>query len=113
MLQQVVIQRIVRISRLRLLYGGHLALFGLALVVGALGSTDPTRLASAALLLMTWLPVLLLHTAVQAYYELRERCVLLEPEPALPFERALLPVAIYDEDGKLVSVTSSDPLLPG
>jgi hypothetical protein len=103
LLQQIVIKRIERLYRLRLFYGVHLAVFGMALILCALNTTVPYRLNSAALVLMVWLPVLLLHTAAQSYYELRERCAAYEPVPAPVFNRAMLPVDIYDEDGKLVS----------
>ncbi len=114
MLQQVVIKRIERIFRLRLFYGLHLALFSLVLALCALSSADPLHLQNAALALMTWLPVLLLHTVVQAYYEVRARCAPFEPVPAPSFSRAMLPVDVYDEDGNLVSASENriDFLLP-
>lgn len=103
MLQQVVIQRIVRIYRLRLLYGVHLALFGLVMVLCALNASAPAQLTNVTLVLMTWLPVLLLHTAVQTYNELRERFTPFEQVPAPAFSRVMLPVDLYDEDGNLIN----------
>lgn len=103
MLQQIVLKRIERLYRLRLLYGVHLAVFGTALVWCALNAGVAYRLNTAALGLMIWLPVLLLHTVVQSFYELRERCTPYESVPMPIMSRAMLPVDIYDEDGKLVS----------
>ena len=53
--------------------------------------------------MLTWLPLLLLHTAVQTINELRERCAPLEPAQALALSHVMVPVDIYDEAGNLVS----------
>ncbi len=106
MLQHVLIQRIERLYRLRLLYAAHLALYGMTLACYILTPAQPTLL-----LLLIWLPLVVAHTAAQTVLELRERCTVYQPIPALALSRPTPPVVIYDEDGRRVG--EGDPLLPG
>ncbi len=110
MLQQQVIQRIEQIYRLRLLYGVNLALYGILLVVSALSSPDHWQ--SAALMVMTWLPVILLHTTLQSLIELRERRTAYVPIPVPAFNYRAIPVQLYDENGNLLRSENKFSLLP-
>jgi hypothetical protein len=101
------IQRIEQLYRLRLLYGVHLALYGVLLIVCAFSAADGSQ--SAALMVMIWLPLILLHTALQSLLELRERRIAYAPVPARVFNYGVMPVQIYDEDGNPVPQVS---LLP-
>ena len=104
MFQYRLVKRIERIYRWRRIYALHLALYGALLVLGVI-ATDPSHWHETALLLMLWLPMLMLHTAAQSLYELRERCA----QP-VPIPRFNVPVEVYDEDGKPIQ---SDKRLPG
>jgi hypothetical protein len=112
-LQHRVIERIEQLQRLRLLYGAHLALYGIGLVFCALSASATDRWLDAALMVMIWLPVVLLHTALQSLLELRERRAVCAPAPVRAFNYNAMTVQIYDEDGN--PVASAEPkisLLP-
>jgi hypothetical protein len=111
LLQQVLVQRIERLYRLRLVYSLHLALFGTMLV--GVTFADPAHWQNAFLLLIIWLPALMAHTAAHSVIELRERCVAYAPAPAPAFNYQALPVDVYDEQGNLVSGGDKIDLLPG
>jgi hypothetical protein len=104
----MLIQRIERLYRLRLVYGLHLALFGLIMV--CIGFAVPAQ--NALLLLLLWLPALVAHTGAQSLFELRERCAVYIPVPAHAFNYQALPVEVYDEQGNVISA-ERDNLLPG
>ncbi len=99
MLQGVLVKRIERIYRLRLIYGLHLAAYGLALIVFFLTYT-PTNL---SLPLALWLPLILAHTTLQSWYELRARCYSYQPVPIENLRRYHLPIDLYDEQGNPVN----------
>jgi hypothetical protein len=107
LLQHLMIQRIEQLHRLRLLYGIHLALYGALLTVWALSTPDHWQ--GAALTLMIWLPVILLHTALQSLLEFRERRLAYAPVPVRSFNYRAMPVQVYDEDGN--PMVSSEPTL--
>jgi hypothetical protein len=107
-LQHVLVQRIERLYRLRLVYGLHLALFGMVMVFVAF--SIPTQ--NAVLLLLLWLPAMVAHTGIHSLVELRERCFSYAPAPAQTFNYQAFPVDVYDEQGNLVS-GKHDHLLPG
>lgn len=95
-------KRIERLYRLRLIYGLHLALYGMILVLGVL-AVNPVNWHNAALILTLWLPILLAHTAAQSLYELRERCAVYVPVPVERLKRFNTPVDLYDEHGRPIS----------
>lgn len=107
MLQHLVIERIEQLYRLRLLYGVHLVLYGVGLVICAINAADHAQ--SVALMVMIWLPIILLHTALQSLLELRERRAVYAPVPLRSFSHNAMPVQIYNEDGS--PVTSAEPKL--
>lgn len=119
MLQHILVRRIERIYRLRLLYGLHLTVFGMAALVVALAGAAYWH--DGLLALILWLPTLVAHTAAQSLVELRQRCVVYEPAPVQAFNYQALPVDVYDEHGNVVGVAGSersthgerDFLLPG
>ncbi|MEP7292801.1 MAG: hypothetical protein ABI835_13545 [Chloroflexota bacterium] len=115
MLQHEMVNRIERVSRLRLIYGAHLTLYGVMLACYALvAAFDPAHWQLAALVLMVWLPMMLGHTALQTIYEAKERCATeTQFAPAKALNRAtLLPVDLYDEDGNLLRSGEPFTLLP-
>jgi hypothetical protein len=95
------IQRIEQISRLRLFYGAHLALYGVGLIACAMSAAQGWQ--GAALMVMVWLPIILLHTALQSLVELRERRAAYVPVPVQVFNFRAMPVQVYDENGNPVS----------
>ncbi|HVU09667.1 MAG TPA: hypothetical protein VHD90_00260 [Phototrophicaceae bacterium] len=99
LLQHVLVKRIERIYRLRLLYGIHLAIYGTVVVFSMLCTTT-SQWQSASLLLMLWLPVLVVHTVAQSWYEHHERRMSYALVPVKPFNRYTVPVQLYDENGQ-------------
>lgn len=104
MLQHEMVNRIERMTRLRLLYSAHLVFYGVMLVCYALVvAFAPAHWHAAVLALLLWLPVLLVHTALQTIYEARQRCATeYQFAPATVNSPQLLPVDLYDEEGNLL-----------
>ena len=114
MLQDQIVKRIDQINRLRLLYAGHLALYGVMLACSALvAAFYPAYWQLAALGLLLWLPLMLGHTMLQTVYEARQRCTTDQLVPAEAFNRTpMLPVDLYDEQGNLLRSGDQFTLLP-
>ena len=98
MLQHVLVKRIERVYRLRLLYGIHIAIYGTVLILSML-CMSAAQWQSVSILLMLWLPLLVVHTIAQSWYERRERRVSYALVPIKPFNRYTMPVQLYDENG--------------
>jgi ABC-type multidrug transport system permease subunit len=110
-LQGVLVKQIERIYWSRLIYGLHLAVYGLALMVFLLTyAHDSTNWQGMIVPLMLWLPLVLMHTTLQSFYELRARCMTYEPVPLENFSRYALTIDLYDEQGNRVE--SGMELLP-
>lgn len=110
-LQGVLVKRIERIYRLRLIYGVHLAVYGLALMIFLLAYIhDPTDGQNLILPLALWLPLILAHTTLQSWYELRTRCFSYEPVPIENLRGYRLPIDLYDEQGNPVETNRLPPL---
>ena len=110
LLQHLMIRRIEQINRLRLFYGAHLALYGVVLFGCAISTAEGWQ--GAALMVMIWLPVILMHTALQSVVELRERRTAYVPVPVQAFNYRAMPVQVYDEDGNLVRSEPQMGMLP-
>jgi hypothetical protein len=87
----------------------HLALYGVLLIACALSAEGWQ---GVALMVMVWLPVILLHTALQSVLELRERRAAYAPIQVQKFNYRVMPVQVYDEDGNPVSSEPKLNLLP-
>ena len=103
-LQHEMVSRIERITRLRLIFTAHLAFYGVMLLGYALIAVfSPADWHMAALVLLTWSPLMLVHTAVQTLYEARQRCATeYQFAPVKAVSPQMLPVDLYDEQGNLL-----------
>lgn len=104
MLQHEMVNRIERMTRLRVFYGAHLMFFGVLLACyGLVVAFAPVHWHTAALVLLLWLPLMLVHTALQTIYEARQRCVTeYQFAPTTVNSPQMLPVDLYDEQGNLL-----------
>lgn len=104
MLQHEMVNRIERMTRLRLLYSAHLVFYGVMLACYVLVvAFAPAHWHTAALALLLWLPLMLVHTVLQTIYEARQRCATeYQFAPATVSSPQMLPVDLYDEQGNLL-----------